>query len=214
MINEVEFALKKRISEGESQIRDFKFALNDSRKIARSMSAFSNTDGGSLLLGVKDNGVIAGIRSEEEFYMAEMAASMYCKPEITFKSVLYDIDKKEVLEIIISPKKEVLTLAPNEQNTYVAYIRHNDANYIAGKIYENVWRKRKSKRNRNISINEYHRAVIELIDIKKVVSINQIMQKLDLKKTVAEALVEQLILFGIADFVFTENGVMYGLKTQ
>ena len=78
MINEVEFALKKRISEGESQILDFKFALNDSRKIARSMSAFSNTDGGSLLLGVKDNGVIAGIRSEEEFYRRKWLPVMYC----------------------------------------------------------------------------------------------------------------------------------------
>lgn len=67
MINEVEFALKKRISEGESQILDFKFALNDSRKIARSMSAFSNTDGGSLLLGVKDNGVIAGSVAKRSF---------------------------------------------------------------------------------------------------------------------------------------------------
>lgn len=45
---------------------DFKFEISDSKKIARSLVAFANTDGGRLLIGVKDNGVISGIRSEEE----------------------------------------------------------------------------------------------------------------------------------------------------
>jgi predicted HTH transcriptional regulator len=52
--------LHKIISEGEHQTQDFKYAINDSKKIARSLAAFANTDGGRLLLGVKDNGKIAG----------------------------------------------------------------------------------------------------------------------------------------------------------
>lgn len=55
-----------RIAEGEHQQQDFKFEISDARKIAKSLSAFSNTDGGRLLVGVKDNGKIAGVRSEEE----------------------------------------------------------------------------------------------------------------------------------------------------
>ena len=60
-----------RIAEGEHQQQDFKFEISDARKIAKSLSAFSNTDGGRLLVGVKDNGKIAGVRSEEEIYMIE-----------------------------------------------------------------------------------------------------------------------------------------------
>ena len=59
----------KLIEEGEHQQQDFKFEISDARKIAKSLSAFSNTDGGRLLIGVKDNGKIAGVRSEEEIYM-------------------------------------------------------------------------------------------------------------------------------------------------
>ena len=50
---------------------DFKFEISDSKKIARTLVAFANTDGGRLLIGVKDNGSISGIRSEEEKYMID-----------------------------------------------------------------------------------------------------------------------------------------------
>ena len=51
------------IAEGEHQQQDFKFEISDARKIAKTLSAFANTDGGKLLIGVKDNGKIAGVRS-------------------------------------------------------------------------------------------------------------------------------------------------------
>lgn len=57
------------ISEGEHQKQDFKFEISDARKIAKTLSAFSNTHGGRLLIGVKDNGKIAGVRSDEEKYI-------------------------------------------------------------------------------------------------------------------------------------------------
>ena len=66
--------IQKLIEKGESQTLDFKFEVSDSRKIARTFSAFANTDGGTLLIGVKDNGAIAGVRTEEEYYMIEAAA--------------------------------------------------------------------------------------------------------------------------------------------
>ena len=49
-------------------------------KIARSLSAFANHSGGSLLIGVKDNGAIAGVRNEEDIYVVEQAAELYCRP--------------------------------------------------------------------------------------------------------------------------------------
>lgn len=62
------------IAQGEHQQQDFKFEISDICKIAKTLSAFANTDGGRLLIGVKDNGKIAGVRSEEEQYMIEAAA--------------------------------------------------------------------------------------------------------------------------------------------
>ena len=72
--------IQQLVAEGEHIHQDFKFEISDARKIARSLSAFANTEGGRLLVGIKDNGKIAGIRSEEEIYMIEAAAEMYCQP--------------------------------------------------------------------------------------------------------------------------------------
>ena len=48
--------IQQLIAEGEHVHQDFKFAISDARKIAKSLSAFANTEGGRLLVGVKDNG--------------------------------------------------------------------------------------------------------------------------------------------------------------
>lgn len=68
------------IGEGEHENQDFKFEISDAMKIARTISAFANHSGGRLLIGVKDNGKISGIKSDEEIYMIDQAASMYCRP--------------------------------------------------------------------------------------------------------------------------------------
>ena len=43
--------IEELISQGEHQQLDFKFEVSDSKKIARTLSAFANTDGGRLLIG-------------------------------------------------------------------------------------------------------------------------------------------------------------------
>lgn len=53
------------------------------------------------MVGVKDNGKIAGIRSEEEIYMIEAAATMYCCPKVEIETRTYLVEGKSVLEVSI-----------------------------------------------------------------------------------------------------------------
>ena len=64
------------VAQGEHERQDFKFLISDARKIARSISAFANHSGGCLLIGVKDNGVVAGVRNDEDIYVVEQAAEL------------------------------------------------------------------------------------------------------------------------------------------
>lgn len=72
--------LTSLISQGEHSQQDFKYKVQDAVKLARSVSAFANTEGGRLLIGVRDDGNISGVRSEEEIYMMHAAAYKYCRP--------------------------------------------------------------------------------------------------------------------------------------
>lgn len=119
--------LLEYIDEGEHVGQDFKYAISDSRKIARSISAFANNRGGRLLIGVKDNGAIAGVKSEEEFYMIEQAAQMYCKPPQRVSNSLYCFDGKYVLVAEIAKSKD-LVFTKEEGNRLKAYFRVDDEN--------------------------------------------------------------------------------------
>ena len=124
--------------------QDFKFAINDSAKIARTLSAFSNTDGGRLLIGVKDNGKIRGIQSEEEYYMIESAALRYCRPVVSFDFRKWTVEGKSILEVYIPPVQEKPVLARENESRWLAYIRVGDQNILANHILLQVW-----KRERN-----------------------------------------------------------------
>ena len=124
--------LRSLIAEGEHQQLDFKFEINDARKIARTLSAFSNTFGGRLLIGVKDNGRISGVRSDEEYYMAESAAMLYCKPEVKFETRNFMIEGKSVLEIYIPPVTQKPVYAQDQDKRWMAYVRVDDQNALAG----------------------------------------------------------------------------------
>ena len=134
------------VSEGEHCHQDFKFEISDARKIARSISAFANTEGGRLLVGVKDNGKIAGIRSEEEIYMIEAAANMYCQPKVEIETQTYIVEGRTVLKIEINEANAKPIYALDEENKPKAYIRIADENILATPVhlkYGNIARRRK-----------------------------------------------------------------------
>lgn len=116
------------IEEGEHECQDFKFAITDSRKIARSIAAFANNKGGRLLVGVKDNGTVAGIRNDEEIYMIEQAAERYCKPVQSVEQTLYCVDGKYVLKVDISSFDKKPVLAQDDNGKWQVYYRVADEN--------------------------------------------------------------------------------------
>ncbi len=138
--------LRNLIAQGEYLHQDFKFAINDSKKIARSLTAFANTKGGRLLVGVKDNGRVAGVSSEEEFYMIDAAANRYCRPPVTFESREHEFEDKKVVEIIVPKSENKPHKAPSRDGKYKVYVRVNDQNLLANRILLKVWlRQRKNK---------------------------------------------------------------------
>lgn len=95
--------LTSLISQGEHSQQDFKYKVQDAVKLARSVSAFANTEGGRLLIGVRDDGNISGVRSEEEIYMMHAAAYKYCRPESGISFGTYHADGRTVVIATIPP---------------------------------------------------------------------------------------------------------------
>ena len=208
MKDEVKY-IEDLIAEGEHQLQDFKFEISDSRKIAITLVAFANTEGGRLLIGVKDNGKITGIRSEEEIHMIEAAAEMYSRPEIPFESFRRNIGGKTILEVIVHPSANKPHYAMDHNKKWLAFHRVDDQNLLATPILLQVWKREKRVKGTFIEYSEKEQAVLDHLHKEGPSSIDAVCQGTGLKRRVASSILVNLISLDAVDMLFTEKGEFY-----
>ena len=206
--------IKKLIEQGEHQLLDFKFEISDSKKIARSLVAFANTDGGKLLIGVKDNGSIAGVRSEEEYFMIEAAADMYSKPAIPFKTTKWKVEGREILEIDINKSKIGPHSAPDPNGKWMVYIRVNDQNLLANKILLRVWERQKKEKPTFIEYTEKEKLLLDYIEKNGKITQSQFRKLAKIPYKKAENILVNLILIDVIEIKFTDKQNYYQLKPE
>ena len=202
--------LEELIEQGEHQRQDFKFEVSDSKKIARTLSAFANTDGGRLLIGVKDNGHVSGIRSDEEFYMIEAASQVYTMPHVPFSAKRWDVNGKCVLEIDVEPGFERPYLAPDKDGEYRAYVRVDDENILANGVVVLSWRKSRSAEGRLLRLTEPVKWLLGYLDNHPTVSIGQFCRLAHVRTFVARQILSALISMGILEYIWREKCFIYG----
>lgn len=203
--------IKDLIAEGEHQRLDFKFEISDSKKIARTLAAFANTNGGRLLVGVKDNGVIAGVRSEEEYYMVEAAASMYCKPELSFSTKEWRIEGKLVLEIIVNKSPEKPHSAPDKDNNWKVFVRVKDQNLLSNRILLLLWKHQKSGKGVEIRYREQEELLLHYLHENAFITLSAFSRHAGIPRFLAEKILVNFILLDIINMDITEKQTYYRL---
>lgn len=197
--------------EGEHQQQDFKFRIDDSKKIARSLVAFANTDGGRLLIGVKDNGRVAGVRSDEEFYMIEAAAQLYTKPEVQIQPVLWDVDGKRVLEVLVKPSPDKPHLAKTDDGKWMAYVRKADQNLLANRVLLEVWKHKGSTKGLKIKYTEVEKALLDYLRENPSITISHFRRLANISLRKAQEVLVRLICWRIIDIELSTQGATYSL---
>lgn len=201
--------LKALIREGEHQQQDFKFRIDDTKKIARTLAAFANTDGGRLLIGVKDNGKITGINPEEEMHMITAAAEIHCKPTVPFEWKVWQEDMRLVLEVNIPAVAEKPIYAPDEEGKQRVYIRRKDHTLLANKILLQVWKFEKHGVYRPEKIDDEESRLLAVIDEHEPVTLSKLYKLSPLKKNQVDRLLALFICWKLIDMEIAETGVFY-----
>lgn len=204
--------IKNLILQGEHQRQDFKFQVNDSRKIARTLVAFANTDGGKLLIGVKDNGAIAGIRTDEEYHMIEAAAGMYCKPEVDFAFRHWTIDGKKVMEVDVPRATSKPAYAKSEEGKWVAWVRVGDQNILADTIQIKYWHRQKSPRGAVIRYSEKEKMLLEYLSSHPTISLDKYCRLAVLPRYRAEDIIVNLMAAGLVEMGQNEHHTWFRLR--
>lgn len=195
--------IRKLIEEGEHLHQDFKFSINDARKIARSLSAFANHDGGRLLVGVKDNGVVAGLRNEEDIYVVEQAAELYCRPTPVLEFKTYKVDGgATVLKVDIAADHRRPVMVVEADGSQKAYFRIADENIVAHPLMVKAWRRKRSGGSGGFVLGSDQQIVLDLVNQEGFVDVERLLSKSHLSRRTLEHTIIELYAMDVLRFDF------------
>lgn len=200
------------IAEGEHQHQDFKFEISDARKIAKTLSAFANTEGGRLLIGVKDNGKIAGVRSAEEQYMIEAAAQVYCTPGVECTMQAYVAEGRTVLLVDVPESLRKPIYAKDESGRGWAYIRIADENILATPVHLRIWQQSGNPQGELTEFTEREQLLLRLLEENERLSLGKYCRLANISRRSAEHLMARLVRYGIVEPVFEAHKFRFRLK--
>ncbi|MEP2772893.1 MAG: ATP-binding protein [Fulvivirga sp.] len=124
---------------GERQTIEFKQRLTKPQKIAKTITSLANTDGGIIMIGIRDDKAIVGIDVEQEKYILHDAVNHFCDPPVKLSVTEVLVPKEEnphqlvsVLVVEIPKSDSKPHKAQYKPNEWQVYIRHKDQTLIAG----------------------------------------------------------------------------------
>ena len=202
--------LQSLIREGEHQQQDFKYRVSDAQKLAKSVSAFANTDGGRLLIGVRDDGNMSGVRSEEEIYMMHLAAYRYCHPEASIKFDTYHVDGRTIVVATIPPSDRRPICAVDDEGKPRAYIRIADENIVASPVHLAIWRESQKPEGTVMTYTDSIRKILKVLQDQRL-PLNQIVRRSRIPHHKVITLLAHLIRFRIVQWEYADQQFLFSL---
>ena len=203
--------ISELIRQGEGLHLDFKFRIDDQKKIAKTLVAFANSEGGRLLVGVKDNGKIVGVNPEEEYYMVEGAAQMYCQPPVKFNTDVWQ-EGHHLILIVDIEKSIIRHKAKDDDNKWRTYYRVEDNTIAGNKVLDKLWTHTRGMLEKSNNLSDDELKIIKLIEANERVRISKLYRDSAFNKGDVDRILAALIYWGIVDFEFIEDGIYYYLR--
>ena len=203
--------LRQLIAQGEHQQQDFKYRVADAVKLAHSVSAFANTDGGRLLIGVRDDGHLSGVRSEEEIYMMHQAAYRYCTPEASIKFETFHAEGRTIVVATVPRSERRPVCALDEQQRRRAYIRIADENIVASPVHLAIWREEQSPRGAAFTYGDDERSLLQSLQQGASFSLSQIVRRSRLPRHKVVVLLARMVRFSLVSMHLADHQFVFTL---
>ena len=195
--------LRKLIHRGEDEQLDFKQTVSDPYKIAKTITSFANTRGGTLLIGVRDNKTIRGVDPEEEKYVLETAANVYCEPIVllAYREVEDVEEGIIILEVIIGESLCKPHYVIDKQQQRHVYIRQHDKSLPASKLMIDMMRQGKlptgmgERMVKHLGYNE--KKLFSFLEKHQRITLKQFMQMVNISKRRALRTLHELTMRGM-----------------
>lgn len=204
--------LRQLIQKGENETLDFKQEISSASKIAKTIVSFANRKGGRLLIGIRDNKSIAGVRTEDEKYMLTLASDFYCKPTVELVINEWELDGKVVLEAIVPEGPDKPYYAKDDEGKWWVYVRVKDQSLLASKIVVDVLKREAAQKDTLIQITSKERALLDYLAKNHRITLKQYCKLINISRWRASKILVNLISAGIIRSHNTEKIEFYTLS--
>ncbi len=99
--------IRKQIALGEDSCHQFKADIHNADSLAAEMCAFSNSEGGKIFIGVRDDGSIPGLKPEDVGRINQLisnSASQHVRSPLTVHTENVPVDTGRVVIVLTVPK--------------------------------------------------------------------------------------------------------------
>lgn len=176
---------------------DFKKEISSIHRIARSIVSFANHHGGTLLVGVNDDGSISGIKAEEEKFMLERAALECCQPSVLLDIHEWSIRGRTILEVLVPEGKEKPYYAIDEHGKKWVYIRSRDQSLLASRTMVEVLKHKHSSRPVLIKYSDKEKALLDYLREHPKITMKEFCKLVNIGRWRAQRILVKLTAVGV-----------------
>ena len=191
--------LRQLVAHGEGLHLEFKRKATFPEKIVREMIAFSNTEGGTVLIGVDDDGKIPGLRHpEDEAYVIHQALAS-CRPLLQVREEVISLGNGRCViryDIPESIRKPHVLLRDGLKE---AFVRVADESIRASREVREIVRRAQRKRNIHFRYGEHEKILMQYLDAHEFITLKEYMALGNLSRVQAS---RKLILLVLARVLF------------
>jgi predicted HTH transcriptional regulator len=203
--------LRKLISHGEGLHLEFKRKASHPDKIVRELIAFANTDGGTLLIGIDDNGSMAGVKyPEEEVLAIHQSLQKHCYPTLHLEESIIPISMKKFvvrLDVASGPARPHYFRMANGPKE--SYVRSNDSSVKASREMLEIVRRSKQKKDTRFIFGAAEKTLMEYLEQKGSISLDEFRTIAGLNHFMAAKKLILLVLANVLKIHATEKGDVY-----
>ena len=210
--------LQRLVSQGEGGHLEFKKKINSIERILKEVVAFANTSGGTMLLGINDDGTITGLKFyEDDAIVFEDGISRLCEPEIEYEKEVIKVDTKRYVlkyNILEGDDKPYFLLESQNPLKKVPYVRIEDKSMQASPELMEIIIRSRSGEHFSFTYGEKEKALLQYLEKHGSITVEQFQDLVDLPKQEASEVLVNLVLSKILDILPDGNGDRFILKNN
>lgn len=198
------------IAQGEHTRLEFKSSISSAHHIARTLAAFANTAGGTLLVGISDSGKIVGVPSESrEVFKIEDATDRFVEPALTVSYETLAPDGRTILVISVMESDEKPHYVVAESGKRTIYVRAKDKSVPTNKLIITS-----ETAGSQLVKSPAVRTLIQFLRKNDVITADRFAKLINISDYRAGKLLRQLAEHGLLIMIDKPRPVQYALKLE